>query len=219
MPLIKSSSDKAFKSNLKAELAAGKPRDQSLAIAYSVKRRAPFDKRSGRADGGATSMPGVSDPGPLHAGPVMSAVPGRTDKHNISVKAGSYVLPSSVVSSLGQDNTMAGFETIKQMFGASGPYGVKPMKMKMGRGTPKARPVPKRRADGGLTEGAAYGEGDQGEVPIVVAGGEYVLSPDEVMQVGGGDIARGHEVLDAWVKANRKQHIATLQKLPGPAKS
>jgi len=45
MPLIKSKSDKAFKHNLKAELAAGKPRAQSLAIAYSVKRRA-------RADGG-----------------------------------------------------------------------------------------------------------------------------------------------------------------------
>lgn len=209
MPLIKSSSDKAFKSNFKAELSTGKPRDQALAIAYSVKRRA-------RANGGP--VPGVSDPGPLHAGPVMSAVPGRTDKHNISVKAGSYVLPSSVVSSLGQDNTMAGFETIKQMF-SSGPYGMKPMKMKMGWGLPMARAKTRRRADGGLTEGAAYGEGQQEDVPIVVAGGEYVLTPDEVMQVGGGDIARGHEILDAWVKTNRKQHIKVLSKLPGPAKS
>lgn len=38
MPLIKSSSPQAFKHNLKAELKAGKPMKQSLAIAYSQKR-------------------------------------------------------------------------------------------------------------------------------------------------------------------------------------
>lgn len=40
MPLKKSSSAKAFTANLKAELGAGKPRKQALAIAYSVKRQA-----------------------------------------------------------------------------------------------------------------------------------------------------------------------------------
>lgn len=40
MPLKKSASDKAFTSNLKAELGAGKPQKQALAIAYSVKREA-----------------------------------------------------------------------------------------------------------------------------------------------------------------------------------
>lgn len=40
MPLIKSKSDKAFKSNIKAEIAAGKPPKQAVAIAYSVKRAA-----------------------------------------------------------------------------------------------------------------------------------------------------------------------------------
>jgi hypothetical protein len=38
MPLKKSSSQKAFVSNLKEELKT-KPRKQALAIAYSVKRR------------------------------------------------------------------------------------------------------------------------------------------------------------------------------------
>lgn len=214
MPLIKSSSDKALKTNIHTLMGeVGKSphvqsRDQALAIAYKTKREA-------RADGGPAPMPGGNDAGPLHAGPVMSAVPGRTDRHNISVKAGSYVLPSSVVAHLGQDNTMAGFETIKQMFGASGPYGVKPMKIRRARGAGKMHQM--MRADGGLTEGAATGDGDV--VPIVVAGGEYILSPEEVAQVGGGDIGHGHEILDAWVKANRKQHIKTLSKLPGPAKS
>jgi hypothetical protein len=40
MPLIKSKSDKAFKSNIKAEVAAGKPVKQAVAIAYSTKRAA-----------------------------------------------------------------------------------------------------------------------------------------------------------------------------------
>ena len=40
MPLVKSKSKAAFKSNLKAEMAAGKPRNQALAIAFSVQRRA-----------------------------------------------------------------------------------------------------------------------------------------------------------------------------------
>lgn len=40
MPLIKSKSPKAFEKNLKAEMHAGKPQDQALAIAYSVKRKA-----------------------------------------------------------------------------------------------------------------------------------------------------------------------------------
>ena len=39
MPLIKSKSNKAFKHNVKAEIKAGKPKKQALAIAYSVKRK------------------------------------------------------------------------------------------------------------------------------------------------------------------------------------
>jgi hypothetical protein len=40
MPLVKSASKTAFRKNLKAEMVAGKPKKQSLAIAYSVKRKA-----------------------------------------------------------------------------------------------------------------------------------------------------------------------------------
>jgi len=40
MPLIKSKSKKAFEHNLVAELHAGKPKKQALAIAYSEKRHA-----------------------------------------------------------------------------------------------------------------------------------------------------------------------------------
>jgi len=40
MPLVKSSTPKAFRENVKAEVKAGKPVKQAVAIAYSVKREA-----------------------------------------------------------------------------------------------------------------------------------------------------------------------------------
>jgi len=44
MPLIKSTSPKAFKENIKAEMKAGKPLKQSVAIAYAEKREAAKTK-------------------------------------------------------------------------------------------------------------------------------------------------------------------------------
>lgn len=40
MPLVKSTSKEAFRKNVKAEIAAGKPVKQALAISYAVKREA-----------------------------------------------------------------------------------------------------------------------------------------------------------------------------------
>ena len=40
MPLVKSASPMAFRKNVKAEMAAGKPQKQALAIAYATKRAA-----------------------------------------------------------------------------------------------------------------------------------------------------------------------------------
>ena len=40
MPLKKSTSAKAFKSNIKAEVKAGKPIKQAVAIAYATEREA-----------------------------------------------------------------------------------------------------------------------------------------------------------------------------------
>lgn len=44
MPLIKSTSKSAFRKNVKAEIAAGKPVKQAVAIAYSTKRAAAKKK-------------------------------------------------------------------------------------------------------------------------------------------------------------------------------
>ena len=44
MPLKKSTSKGAFRQNIKAEVASGKPVKQAVAIAYSVKRQAAAKK-------------------------------------------------------------------------------------------------------------------------------------------------------------------------------
>ena len=44
MPLMKSTSKRAFGKNIGAEIKAGKPRAQAVAIAYSVKRKAQAKK-------------------------------------------------------------------------------------------------------------------------------------------------------------------------------
>lgn len=62
-------------------------------------------------------------------------------------------------------------------------------------------------------------ENDNGNyVPIVAAGGEYVITPGEVTALGKGDIDRGHAILDAFVKKMRAKTIDTLKALPGPKK-
>jgi len=61
-------------------------------------------------------------------------------------------------------------------------------------------------ADGGATDG----------VPIVAAGGEYVIPPEDVVEIGKGDMDHGHKILDAFVKKMRQKTIKTLQNLPGP---
>lgn len=58
--------------------------------------------------------------------------------------------------------------------------------------------------------------GDEPGAEIVAAGGEYVISPASVMQIGGGDLEAGHRVLDDFVKQYRAKTIQTLKKLPGP---
>jgi hypothetical protein len=45
MPLKQSKTQQAFKSNIRAEIKAGKPPKQAVAIAYSEKRKATASKK------------------------------------------------------------------------------------------------------------------------------------------------------------------------------
>lgn len=53
----------------------------------------------------------------VHTGPVISQVPGRTDRHEVDVPPESYVIPADVVSALGEGNTLAGMKVIARRFG------------------------------------------------------------------------------------------------------
>ncbi len=45
MPLVKSPSPMAFRKNIKAEVAAGKPVKQAVAISYAIKRATAKKKK------------------------------------------------------------------------------------------------------------------------------------------------------------------------------
>jgi hypothetical protein len=151
------------------------------------------------ADGGSAKTVRV------HVGPIHSAVAGRTDHLPMHVPSGSYVIPADIVSGMGEGNTIAGFAHMRRMFGGTPyrggamPYGA--------HGGPYGEALP--RADGGRTE----------TVPIVAAGGEYVLSPEQVRHAGEGDMDMGHRVLDEFIKRMRANVVKTMTNLPGPAKN
>jgi len=131
-------------------------------------------------------------------------VAGRTDHLPMHVPSGSYVIPADIISAMGEGNTMAGFKHMRRIFGGT-PYG-QGSRPYSGPKTPYGEPLPGR---------AAGGE-HEGSVPIVAAGGEYVLSPEQVKIAGEGDLDLGHRVLDEFVKRYRAQTIKTLKNLPGP---
>jgi len=132
-------------------------------------------------------------------GPLKAAIPGRTDRLPIHVTSGSYVIPADIVSGLAEGNTEAGYEIIKKMIEeAKSKGGSVGLTKKYGLNGPYHEP--------------------RSKVACLVAGGEYILSPEEVEAFGDGDLNAGHKVLDNFVKSQRKKTIKTLRKLPGPAK-
>jgi hypothetical protein len=188
MPLKQGRSPSVISKNVSEMMHAGHPQRQAVAAALNTARQAA--ERGGRQ----------KNPKVFH-GPLKAAIPGRTDRMPIHVASGSYVLPADCVSSLGENNTDAGFEVVKKMIEDAKSRGGRvgfDLKQKYGINGPYHEPT--------------------GVVPCVVAGGEYILSPEEVRAFGDGDLDEGHKVLDAFVKKQRQKHIKTLRKLPGPAR-
>lgn len=125
------------------------------------------------------------------AGYIHGDTGGRTDNKPIDVAEGSYVIPSDILSGLGEGNSHAGWAALRAQFGMED----------------ESAP--------GKAEGGAIGE----PIPIVAASGEGVIDPTTVAKIGGGDVKRGHSILDALVSHVRKKTIKTLRKLPKPKKN
>jgi hypothetical protein len=211
MPLIKSASKKVVGENIAREVAAGKPRRQAIAIALDVQRRAK------KAAGGEVGMPFAARSmarSMERSGLIRSPVAGRTDRLPMSVKSGSYVVPAAAVSAIGQGNTMSGAAALNKMFGTA-PGGAtmpRPRGMKMPTGG-------MMRGRRGFSDGGIVDDPSAEPVDIVTAGGEYLVEPEIVMQIGGGDLKMGHEILDGMVKQIMKKLARTIPKLAPPKKS
>lgn len=63
---------------------------------------------------------------------------------------------------------------------------------------------------------ARGGSAEDDGVPVVVAGGEFLVPPEVVEAIGSGDIERGHKILTKFVLKIRKDNIAKTKKLKPP---
>ena len=205
MPLKRGSSQATISSNIREMIHAGHPREQAIAAAMNTARKP-------RAAGGK-----------VHTGPIHSAVAGRTDHLPMHVPSGAYVIPADIISAMGEGNTAAGFKVAKSIFSspfysaskagagapydqAGEPYGAEGDQPYTESELPYDMPAPHKAGGGGAT------------VPIVAAGGEYVVHPEDVVRIGKGSLDDGHKVLDHFVKMFRAKTIKTLESLPGPKK-
>lgn len=149
----------------------------------------------------------------MFKGPIVSAVPGRTDKHLTHVPSGSFVIPADIVSGHGEGNTLAGMNTLQKLFKMGGHSG-NPSAI------PGANSTIKKLAQGGSPSDKHVGK----PVKVVLAGGEIVVPPENVHETMERickkkmTLSECHKAMDAWVLKQRKKLRKTLAALPGPAR-
>ena len=220
MPLIKSASDKAVGENIKTEMKT-KPHRQAVAIALDVQRRAKM-KNGGAINvarrinfdaGGSVPFYARSAARRIEqSGMVHSPTGGRSDMLPANVRSGSFVMPADTISSIGGGNSMAGAAALNKLFkmapgGAAMPHPAMGGGMKI----PTAGMMKGRK---GFADGGDIG------VPtdVSLSGGEFVVPPEKIAEIGGGDLERGHALLTKMVEHIRKKTIKTLKRLPKPKK-
>lgn len=142
--------------------------------------------------------------------------PGRTDNIPTLVPGDSHVIPADIVSGLGEGNTLNGaslldkmFDGIKQQHARSNAPRVYNPSHNVGIGQAASN-----LAHGGFAHGGKEHYGDR--VKIIAAGGEYLVHPDTVRAIGGGDIEKGHQAIDHFILLRRKMHIEHQKKLKPP---
>lgn len=70
---------------------------------------------------------------------------------------------------------------------------------------------------GGNTDAISHNHYPDG-VPIMAAGGEFVISPEHVARLGDGDVKEGHRRLDKWVVDTRRHIVKQMRGLKPPVK-
>lgn len=142
------------------------------------------------ANGGIVGR-GESSQRGARGGLLASTGSGRKDILPRDVAPGSYVVPADIVSALGDGNTLAGSKALDSMLDMNSQKAV-------------------ARSNG---IGGAKG----GSVPIITAGGEYVIPPEAIV-AKFGDLDSGHNILDQFVLQVREKNIKRLKKLAPPRK-
>lgn len=217
MPLKKGSSQKTVSSNISELVGSGRPQKQAIAIALNAARSV----RPKHATNGAVKLPNVNDvprellglaPQPRHLPHVNSP---NVDKmfwteEREKKKFGGETVQHHVGPI---HSPVAGRTDHLPMHVPSGSY-VIPADIisAMGEGNTMA---------GFKVANDIFGEQptsrpDGEAVPIVAAGGEYVIHPENVSGLAKGDLDHGHRILDSFVKKMRTKTVATLKALPGP---
>ena len=242
MPLKRGSSQKTISHNISEMIGSGHPRDQAIAAALSTARRYKSDggetKKLPHVDDvperlrdllgiGKPKMPNIKDtPTDVKVKlnmPLNEASGGRTRRRRAfggHTPAFMQRPTSEVIHEGPIHSPVSGRTDHLPMHVASGSYvipadiisamgegntmsGFKQMKQILSG----AKAIPKA-AGGGIST-----------VPIVAAGGEYVVTPHEVLWAGNGDMDEGHATMDAFVLEQRAKTIKTLKALPGPKKN
>ena len=238
MPLIKSASRDAISQNIRTEMSAKKPQRQAVAIALDVARRS----KMGKADGGPVATALKSANGG-HVGPLTGSTPGRADAIPTTVPDGSHVVPSDICNFLGGENSAAGLKLLEERFphthraaggmvpalhiphetAMPGPHISTPhltgMRMPHITSAPHLAGVGIPRATAGLGAIPHMTQprmASGGGVPVKLSDGEFVIGPEWVSKIGGGDMEKGHRLIDEWILKMRKAKIAKLKGLPPP---
>jgi len=191
MPLVPGKSQQTISSNIGEMVKAGHPQQQAIAAALETARKS--------AAGGQQMMP---------KGPQMMPrmMPPADEKQTMA---------DGKIHSGAIDSPVAGRTDHLPVHVASGSY-VIPADIisAMGEGNTAAgfRVAKMIFAN----ESGSAPAGDEMPVPVVVAGGEFILTPAEVENIGGGSMEDGHRILDEFVKMYRAKTIKTLKGLPGP---
>lgn len=165
MPL--KSGKKNIGQNISELMNSGKPRNQAIAIALDVAKRKKYER------------------GGLVTGPLLGRTKGRADKVKLTVPPGSHVIPSDIVSAIGDGNSVFGHTALGKMF-------------------PKSMKKRKNRKDGG-------------GVDIAVSDGEFIVSPDDVLDVGHGNEELGHKLLNEYIEDVRSKNIERTKNIGKPA--
>jgi hypothetical protein len=192
MPLLPGKSQQTISSNIGEMVHAGHPQQQAIAAALETARKS--------AVGGSQMMSKAPQMMPR-------MMPPPDEKQTMA---------DGKIHSGAIDSPVAGRTDHLPVHVASGSY-VIPADIisAMGEGNTAAGFKVAKMIFASQGNVSALG-GDEMPVPVVVAGGEFILTPAEVTNIGGGSMEDGHRVLDEFVKMYRAKTIKTLKGLPGP---